>query len=179
VALVLDATVGGAHSNAYLDRAAAQPFIDAMPNASAWGNDAATQDLALVRATTLLEALAYLGVKTSVDQALAWPRFNVPDPDYGDTDELDRFVQLVDHTSIPRRMKRGCVTLALEILKAGTADLWGADDTTNMTSLSIGPITIDYADITSRHRGLRAFPQVWREVYPLLMASVPARVVRA
>jgi hypothetical protein len=182
VALVLDATVGGANSNAYLDRVAAQTLIDAMPNSTAWGVDPAAQDLALVRATTLLEVLAYQGVKVSAQQALAWPRFGVTDPDYGDvtaqSELFDCSVEYLDQTIIPRRMKRACATLALEILKAGTSDLWGADDTTNMKQLSIGPITIDYADVVDRRRGLRAFPQVWREVFALTVGSEPARVVR-
>lgn len=180
MALVLDATVGGVNSNAYLTTQDAQSHIDAMPNTAAWGDDDEAQVLALVRATTLLEVLAFKGTKVSRSQALAWPRFGVPDPDYGDCDGANEIsVDLLDIDKIPKRMKRACVALALEILKAGTADLWGADDTTNMSSLAVGPVTIDFADIADRKRGLRAFPQVWREVFPLMTASEPAHVVRS
>jgi hypothetical protein len=87
VPFALVATVGGATANAYQDAAAVADILAGVPNAGAF--DTATssaRDVAAVYATTLLEALAYLGVKATSDAGAQWPRGWVLDPDYGAAD---------------------------------------------------------------------------------------------
>jgi hypothetical protein len=186
MALVLVAAVGAANANAYLDPPAAQAVIDATPNSSAWGSDVAAQTQAIVYATSMLEVLAYKGVKASVSQALQWPRASVRDPDYGEDIENvgyelsggDWGVWL-DYTTIPRRIQRACVMLALEILRAGTSDVWGVDNDINKSAKTVDVLRTDFVAPGFRRTGLRLYPSVWREVYPLTLASQSASVARA
>lgn len=173
--LVLDAAVGGVGSNSFLTRAAAQAILDTVPNAGAWTGASSddVRDQALVHATSMLTVLAYQGRKTYGEQALAWPRSCVVDPDYGD----DAYP--LNATTIPRRVQRATALLALEILRAGTKDVWGVDAKINVRSESIDVIRKEYLDPGQRRRGLRAFPQVWREIAPLTTSADAGRVVRA
>lgn len=186
MALVLDATPMGVAANAYCDLVTAQPIIDATPNSVAWGADPVPQTVAMVYGATLLQALAYQGVKTTVAQALAWPRGAVRDPDYGvDAQNIGymiggRWGIYLDQTLNPKRIIRANVMLALEILRAGTADLWGVDETRDIVMEKVDVIETQYAPGNQRHNiGLRRFPSVWREVFPLLMAALPRSVERA
>lgn len=187
--LVLDATVGGASSNAYLDEAAADALLAGVPNATAWTSlgavPNATRVQALVYATQLLEALAYQGVKTTVAQALQWPRGAVTDPDYGPDASNIGYMQAghwgvyLDLTKIPKRIQRATAMLALEILRAGTADIWGVERTANLQSEGLDVIRTEYVEPSKRRYGLKAFPSVWREVYPLTVTAQGRDAVRA
>jgi hypothetical protein len=184
--VILVADVAGANSNALLDLDAAQAIIDATPNTSAWGGDTDLQEQALVHATSLLEALAYKGVKLTAGQALQWPRSAVRDPDYGDSTSEEiistfggNWTVYLDQTTIPRRMKRACTMLALEILRSPTADIWGIDRTANIASKRTDVLSTQYVATAERRFGLRVYPSVWREVYPLTMASDQLTVERA
>lgn len=184
--LILVATIGGPTSNSYQDSVSAQAILNAVPNTDAWDNaDPDTQDQSLVRATQMFESLKWLGVKVGsyTSQALNWPRNFVPDPDYGSVDSqwigwVGATVYLPG-TVIPTRVLRGHAALALEILRAGTADVWGMDDTVNVLDEQVGTLRTQYADVSKRRLGLRAYPQVWREIFPLLELSRPGRVERA
>ena len=184
--LTLDATAGGVASNAFASVADAQAIIDATPNSSAWGSDASAQTQALIYATSLLNVIEYQGIKSSFDQALAWPRYGVYDPDYGQSrlgpeayTVSGQWGFYLDNTKIPVRMIRACVMLALEILKAGTTNVWDVDKTANIAKKQIDVITTEYVSVSERRFGLRVYPSVWREIYPLTMASEPTTVERA
>lgn len=191
MALVLDATVGGANSNAYLDQAAAQAYIDGTPNASAWTTAdggivvaGGQRDQALVYATTLLEAIPWKGVKigTATTQALCWPRNFVQDPDAG-TPENPWFgwsgvTIYLDGTTIPRRILRATTALALEILRAGTDDVAGVDPNINVKVAKTGPLDTEFVEPYLQRRNLQYYPTVWREIWPLTKASAQARVER-
>jgi hypothetical protein len=187
MALVLVATVGAANANALLDATAAQAIMDATPNADAW--TAATspaRDQALVYGTSMLNVLAYKGVKATIAQALQWPRASVRDPDYGqDVSNVGYKLSggdwgvWIDYTTIPVRMQRGCAMLALEILRAGTTDIWGVEDTANIARKQVDVIATEFVPVGQRRYGLRSFPSVWREIYPLTLASEAASVQRA
>lgn len=192
--LTLIATLGTANANSYQDQVSAQAIIDTIPNASAWtladGGVVVAggqRDQALVRATSMLDIMKYRGTRvgTSDTQALAWPRVFVPDPDGGSVDGqwigwVGATIYL-SSTSIPRRILRAHVALALEILRAGGNDVWGAADATsaNIIREKIGPLETDYSAPGDRRLGMRAYPQVWREIWPLLEISHPAGVQRA
>lgn len=82
MALTLDATVGGASSNSYLDRTAADSIMEENPHASAtWiALTDAVKDVNLVRATRVIDAeFDWLGYRANltVTQSLEWPRGGV------------------------------------------------------------------------------------------------------
>jgi hypothetical protein len=184
--LVLDATPSGTSSNAYTDAATAQAIIDATPNACAWtdvGSD--LQERALVYATSMLDALPYQGIKVSFSQALQWPRGSVIDPDYGTDAAYPGYMvngqwgAYLDYRTIPKRMVRACTMLALEILRAGKSDVWGVDETANWGSKQIDTLITQFVPVSQRRFGLRIYPSVWREVYPLTLISQQLSVERA
>lgn len=184
--LTLDATVGGATANAFCDLTTAQAIIDETPNASAWTSASSTaQTQAVVYATRLLDVLAYLGVKATVGQSLQWPRAAVLDPDYGDGDGaiagymVNGWGVYLPLDAIPRRIQRACVMLALEILRAGTNDVWGVDLSLEMQRESVDVLSTEYVPPWFRRAGLKRYPSVWREIAPLLARSGPLRVERA
>lgn len=186
MSLVLDATPKGANANAYCDLVAAQAIIDATPNSSAWGVDPVAQTQAIVYFATLMQALAYQGVKTTVAQALAWPRGAVRDPDYGtDAQNIGYMIGgawgiYLSQDTIPVRVIRANVMGALEVLRAGTSDIWGVDDTRDVIREKVYGLETEYTPAGNRRNvGLRRFPSVWRELYPLTMAAVPQSVERA
>jgi hypothetical protein len=186
----LIATVGSPTANAYITVARAKILLDLVPNADAFTGDSVDGDAqirAVVEGTTMLDVLAYKGLrlKSKDQQALSWPRAFVEDPDGGASSELYRGVGMegvivyLDSDTIPLRLERATARLALEIMKAGTATIWGQDDTLELKEKQVDVLTTIWADPQHRLRGLRKFPQVWREVYPLLLLSDPAEVERA
>jgi hypothetical protein len=187
VTLTLIATPGGLTSNVFLDWAAARAILDGVPNTSAWNSATSDeQDQALVYATTMLESIAYLGVKSTVSQALNWPRQAVLDPDYGQqagaisgymVGEGNWGVYL-SYTDIPVRIQRATTLLALEILRAGTGDVWGVEPTFDVKRKKVDVLETEYQDPQRRRTGLRRYPSVWREIFPLTLASVPRAVER-
>jgi hypothetical protein len=188
MALTLDPTVAGTSSNAYLTRAACQLVMEETPNASAWTSATTTaQDQAIVYATRLLDTLTYKGAKSSTTQALQWPRSYVVDPDYSTVGGnsgpfgimLDTWPGYLSITSIPTRMQRATAMLALEILRAGTSDVWGVDASLDVARKSVDVLSTEYVAVHQRRLGLRRYPSVWREVFPLTLASEPRSVERA
>lgn len=186
--LVLVATVGASDANAYGDVSAAQAILDGVPNAAAWTDaDANTKAQALVYATTLLDALAYQGVKATVGQALAWPRGGVLDPDYGQGSGAMSGAMMaaghwgvyLDATTIPRRVQRAMAMLALEILRAGTSDVWNVDGDANKAQKTVDVLSTTFIDPSRRRYGLQVYRSVWREIAPLTMAAMPRQVERA
>lgn len=177
MSVTLDATVGGAHANAYVDVTAAQALIDATPNSGAWGSDDDAQAVALVYATTMLDAMSYRGTRSTVTQSLQWPRIGVIDPNYGDDTEGMGYMQgtswgiYLDSTTIPVRIQRACTMLALEILRAGVADVWGVDRDANIARKGVDVLTKEFVPVSQRRFGLRTYPSVWREIFPLTAVS--------
>ena len=186
--LVLDATVGGVSANAHLTVAAAQTILDGVPNVSAWTSaSAATQAQAVVYATTMLNVIAYQGLKFTVAQALSWPRGGVLDPDYGQsTGAIAGYMVgegnwgvYLDYTLIPKRVQRATAMLALEILRAGTADVWNVDSSANVAQKSVDVLHTTFIDPARRRYGVQIYRNVWREIQPLTMSAVSREVRRA
>jgi hypothetical protein len=88
-------------------------------------------------------------------------------------------VVYLDSTTIPLRLERATARLALEIHKRGTEDLWGEDPTLDYSREVVDVLDTTYVEPSKRLRGLRKFPQVWRELYPLLSVSDSLSVERA
>ena len=85
MAVVIDATVGGANANSYLTLAAAQAIIDGFvqdADVQHWnsGNDD-SRNRALFTATQRLDRERFLGARATDTQALQWPRTGVRKPD--------------------------------------------------------------------------------------------------
>jgi len=188
VSVTVVATVGGALSNAYLDTDPAQALLDGVPNTSAWTVASDDQkSVALVYATRLLDAVIYKGAKASVAQALSWPRAYVVDPSYSTVGGnsgpfgimLDTWPGYLSILLIPVRIQWATAQLALEILRAGTADVWGVDAALDVKRKQVDVLSTEYYDRPQRLLGLRKYPNVYREIYPLTLASEPRSVQRA
>jgi hypothetical protein len=123
MALVVDATVGGASANSYETTAEAQTYFDSRLTVDGWDN-ADSQDVLVVMATRVLDALAqpfktffpavggdpayyrvrrqWTGAPATVTQRLAWPRIGM----------FDHNNNAIDPTTIPQALKDACAELA-------------------------------------------------------------------
>jgi hypothetical protein len=85
MAIVLDATTGGASANSYLTLAEAQAIIDGFvqdADVQHWGSgNTDSRNRALFTATQRLDRERFLGARATDTQALQWPRTGVRKPD--------------------------------------------------------------------------------------------------
>ena len=85
MAVVIDATVGGANANSYLTLADATTIIDGFvedADVTAWASATTDQkNRALFTATQRLDRERFLGARATDTQALQWPRTGVRKPD--------------------------------------------------------------------------------------------------
>jgi hypothetical protein len=154
-------TAGAANANSFVSVAEADAYLETRLNSTAWtGTEPKKQ--ALVEATRELSAIGWQGYRASDAQALAWPRFNAPDPD-GTSD----FVYF-DTAEIPQRIKDATCELALEFLRAGTTDVAALDSLIGITEETVGPLTTRYAEPSQRAQGLARYPRVQKHIAPLL-----------
>ena len=83
MAIVVDATVGGASSNAYIDVATADQIMEyrqtTFANWTALSDD--QKGAALISASQMFDSLNWKGVRTAETQALRWPRSGAYDLD--------------------------------------------------------------------------------------------------
>jgi hypothetical protein len=167
MAVVIDATVGGASSNSYATLADAEAYMEGRLNASLW--DAATDDnknRALVEATRELEVLAWEGQRASSTQALSWPRDYVTNPDDPDGDDYAS-------TVLPVRVTDACMELAFQFLNAGTTDVAALDTSDGVIRKKVDVLETEWARPGERLTGLQRYPRVWDRLTPLLGVSGP------
>lgn len=165
MAFTIDPTVGGASANSFTTLAEFTTYMEGRLNSDDF--DDATDDTknrALGEATRWLSTLSWRGTVVTSTQALAWPRQWAPNPDspnweYFDTDE------------IPGRVKRGTYELAFEFIRAGTSDIATLDANSEVKQKTVDVLTTVYFDSHARPVGLERYPNVMREVRPLLAAS--------
>jgi hypothetical protein len=85
MAVVIDATVGGANANSYLTLADATAIIDGFvenPDVQHWNSgNTDSRNRALFTATQRLDRERFLGARATDTQALQWPRTGVRKPD--------------------------------------------------------------------------------------------------
>jgi hypothetical protein len=85
MAVVIDATVGGANANSYLTLAQAQSIIDGFvedDDVQHWNTgNTDSRNRALFTATQRLDRERFLGARATDTQALQWPRTGVRKPD--------------------------------------------------------------------------------------------------
>lgn len=110
MALILDATVGGASSNSYTTAAEGDSYHEGRLFVTDWTDaSAATKDAGLVWATRVLDySFEWAGDPFTLEQALRWPRFAA----------LDRDGQLFDSNELPQELKDAVSELA-RLLIAG------------------------------------------------------------
>ncbi|HEX8087662.1 MAG TPA: DnaT-like ssDNA-binding protein [Blastocatellia bacterium] len=105
--MALDATAGGANSNSYLSVADADSYVaERVGDTSAWDVDDAEKEKALISATRRLDQQDFKGCKTTREQALEWPRYDVP----------DRSGWYYDSDAIPAPIKQAAAELALVLI---------------------------------------------------------------
>lgn len=163
MAVTIVATAGSASANSFTTLAAAESYLEGrLPSPTTW--DAATGDTknrALVSATRWLTTLAWRGRVAASDQALAWPRQGVPDPD-----ALAGTYLATD--TIPTRVVNATIELALAMVDAGTTDIAALDSTIGIKRKRIDVIETEYFDPHQRARDLDRFPAVKRPIAVLL-----------
>lgn len=139
MAIVIDASVGGASSNSYCTLAEAETYHDSRLHNEDWttGTDA-NKNIALVWATRLLdEWVDWNGSKVEFmdEQVLRWPRYNVQDRDGED----------FDSDIIPQFLKDATAELGKDLL---AEDVTADADTKGYSQMKIDVLsfTIDKTD---------------------------------
>ena len=133
MALILDATVGGQSSNAYLTRAEANAYFESRLYVTAWsGATDANKDIAIAWATRLLDrSIDWRGYITSQQQALRWPRAYAFDADG---------VMILSNV-IPPKVKEATAELAIWLLRADRTAETGRE---GIKSFSVGKISFEF-----------------------------------
>lgn len=139
MALTLDASVGGVHSNSYCSDAEFDAYRDSRLHNSTLVT-AATADTvarALVTATRLLdEHIEWVGFIYDFEQALAWPRSGCVDQHY---DEIG-----VDE--IPQKLKEAVAEFACQLIDADRT----ADAGQGISRVKVGGIEVGFTEAQKR-----------------------------
>lgn len=168
----IDATVGGASANSYETVAEAQAYFDTRLPLSGW-DDADSQDVLLIMATRVLNALAqpmktlvagnppyyrvrpqWLGAPATTTQRLAWPRTGLLDLNGNPLDVNITDISVANPTVITTSLPHG-LTTGESALIFGTTDSTPSIDGTRVvtvistTSFSI-PISVTVAGISGK-----------------------------
>jgi hypothetical protein len=167
------ATPGASDANSYVTLAEADTYMGARLNASAFtAATTAMRETALIEAQRTLTPLGYIGRRATETQALAWPRERAPNPD-------DPFGRDYSTAVVPQRVKDAACELALEFLKAGTADLAAISDSQNVIREKVDVIEVQYSEPQDRITGLALFPRIIALLTPLWVGVGALRVVRS
>jgi hypothetical protein len=153
VAVVIDATAGGANANSYVTNAACDTYHESHPYSSAWDDASADeQNRALVTATRNLDLwFEWFGQVTTLTQRLLWPRRGVLKPGISDgqvsavgpNDWDEPFGVLLDQDEIPQVIKDATCELARSLLVSDrTAD--SDVEAQGIESLRAGPVSIAF-----------------------------------
>lgn len=133
MALILDATIGGAGSNTYTTLVEANDYHDAHVDGAVWNAVTdAQKDVALAMATRMFDSdIRWKGYAHTLEQSLRWPRDGMFDKDgnYIENDEL------------PRDLKNAVAEQA-RLLLAG--DRAADRETTGISDLSVGSISLTF-----------------------------------
>lgn len=167
MAVVIDATAGGANANSFVLLTEAQTYMDARLNGSLWS--AATtdnQNRALVEATREINLLLWLGMRASNTQALNWPRAWCPNPD------ITYFVyNYFDSTLVPQRVKDATSELAFQFINLGTTDVASLDPTLGVIEKAVDVLRTRWQPY-QKPVGLSRFPRVLHYIRPMLDPQV-------
>jgi hypothetical protein len=141
----LDATLGGATSNSYVDLAEAVAIARNLQGGDQWV--ARTDDekiLSLIQATMWLETLEYVGTRCTAIQRLKWPRQG------GSCDGV-----AADCTGIPYKIKEAEVLVAMQLAANPDAILGensgNAPTGTFTKRQKLGDLEIEYAQFNNNY----------------------------
>ena len=139
MAVTLDATLGGATSNSYVDMTSALAIAENIPGGGDWSAlDEEVRNLSLIVATRWLETLSYAGDRCQSTQRLKWPRSGA---------SCDGLAS--DCSSIPYRIQEAEVTLAIKYstdpgLFPGSGSGGGASAGTYVKRQKLGSLEVEY-----------------------------------
>lgn len=130
----IDATVGGASANSYVDVSAADVYFDNRVNAGAWNNvvDSDDKARALIMATDRIEQEKYRGARATSTQRLHFPRTGIS---YDDG-------TVVPTNVVPREVQNAELEMALEILRAGTSDIFAPTGLEPFKDIKAGSVSL-------------------------------------
>lgn len=170
MALTIVATPGAPTANSFVTEADAITYMAARLNASAWSTvtgTACTEDekKALVEATREITARDYVGVRSLIGQALAWPRAYATNPD-----AATAAAGWYDVDVIPARVKEATCELAFQFLNLGTTDVAALPSDAGVIEKTIDVITTRY-EPRARPTGMARFPRVLNLLRPLFDAT--------
>lgn len=130
-------TPGAVGANSYASLADADVYFDERVQASNWTgeSDDDVKERALIMATRRLDTRAYVGIKSSSDQALKWPRDGAYDEDG----------ELYSADAIPAFLEHATFELALTILNANadSEDPFADDGLSRFDRAKIGPLEVE------------------------------------
>ena len=134
MALIIDATLGGATANSYVTLAEATTYFEGRLYSTAWTGavDDNARNQALVMATKRLNTEKFYGDRATSTQALPFPRINIG---YLDGIYLDN--------TIPTILKEAQFELAIHILSVDMSQQ--GTDVSTIEKVKLGTIDIKYA----------------------------------
>jgi hypothetical protein len=160
----IDATVGGASSNAYCSLAEAASYLDERLYTDDW-DDATTdnQTRAVIWATKLIDTYTeWEGRKKDQDQALDWPRQSVYDKDG----------YIVADTIIPQDIKDAAAELAMALL---AEDRTAEPDSVGLNRLQVDVIELEYDKADRDQYG--TIPETVRKIIEPVWGAVQGRSI--
>lgn len=172
VAITIIATPGDANTNSFATEAQAIARAATRLNLVGWVTVTGTtcaenEKAALIEAQRELNVLRYQGFRVTTTQALAFPRFEVPNPEIAYASSIGFY----DPTVIPQILVDANIELAFEFLKAGKTDIAAIDDGIGIIRNTVGPLTTEWAAPSQRAQGLARFPRVLNLIAPLLLVG--------
>jgi hypothetical protein len=135
--MALDATVGGAAANSYVDLTYFNAYIASRANVPAAVTDAETltKEQALIQATRLMRSICLTGLASTSTQRLAWPR----------TGMLSANGYPIDDDVIPDDWKDMQSELAMLLIVSDRTAATPAV-AAGIASLKAGPVTLEFTD---------------------------------
>lgn len=163
MAVTIVDTAGAPNANSYASRAYADSFVQSTEFAASWAEaDGSVKDIALVRATRLIDQLGFYGYVSSDTQSLQWPRTGVMRPSGA----------MYETTAVPVALREMSAYLAAYLVATAsptdaTANPFTETDADNIASLSAGGLSLVFRENVGTS-GLRWFEQA---IQPTLAAS--------
>jgi hypothetical protein len=140
--------------NSYVTVAEADAYLNERLGSEKWvASDVSTKEAALITATHILDSFNWIGESVSSEQFLAFPRY----AEYFEP-KAGTFVEL-DFSTVPDRIIKGCIELALNLLINPTL----VNSTAQVSALSIKGISLTGIQTPSLLSG-----SVQRFINPLL-----------
>lgn len=130
MALVIDATVGGAASNSYVTLAEAEAYFLTRLNVDSWTGTDDIKNRAISQASLRIDFEEFEGERYTTTQALKWPRTEMT---------IDNKTYPVDE--IPVAIKNATYELALYMLGK---DMTAANTNDAYDSVKLGPLEVDF-----------------------------------